>query len=402
MRSLFSFILILLMFELSAQIAPEHSNWESITSYPNGGRDDGSGFAIDGMLFFGCGMNASFQLTNDWSAFDTRTNSWITMDTLPAEARQYACAFASNSRGFLVGGIKDGSQFTNACFLFIPEIMQWMKLNNAPWSARGAAAVFVVGEYAYLGGGRNDSVHFNDLWRFNMTTLSWDSLGTIPGNGKDEMVAFSAHGSGYFMLGREKSGETTNEVWRFDPFNELWFKMSDFPGSARAYAAGSSARSGALIVGGQSDSLDLLSEVYYYDSNDDRWTIIADLPQEYRGAELLKSGNYYYTFGGLTHRFTRLDAVYRLEMLESKMQDIPRPFNVSPNPSNSYVVIRSAFDQPFVSVQLYGISGHLILNQPSISSNFHTTINVSEVPPGVYILNIEGKNVTQQTKLAIY
>ncbi len=62
-----------------------------------------------------------------------------------------------------------------------------------------------------------------------------------------------------------------------------------------------------------------------------------------------------------------------------------------PNPFTNVININSNEDTEVVgqTLNLYGTSGKLYLSQTIVSSN--TTLNLSNLVPGMYILKIEGK-----------
>jgi len=400
-RSLFILVFLCTVLEVLAQNSISYSDWSIVAPLPSGKVDDGSGFTLKCRLYYGCGMNESFRLRNEWNCYDIAKAKWIQMDTLPGEARQYASSFSSNSYGFVVGGILPDNRFSNECFLFDPSAMQWMKLDNAPWQPRGVAAVFTVGNYAFLAGGRNDSVHFNDMWRFNLETHHWDLIGDIPGDGKDEMSSFGIKGSGYLMLGREKNGCTNNQVWKYDLLNDSWSRMSDFPGKARTYSAVASSNSGALIIGGENGDGELLSECYFYNPDEDNWLHLPNYRIELRGAELLNVEDDFYVLCGLTQSNTGLNEVERITITKHRFYN-SSPFEVYPNPNRGEFAIKSTLDYEFRMVTVHDARGKFVERITGFASSNFSTLDLRDEEKGVYIVTIASEAFTQRLKILIY
>src|SRR5690606_26456592 len=97
---------------------------------------------IGNTIYVGTGMDVGFQLTNDWYAYDTATDSWESMASLPASARQYCAAFSIDGKGYLVGGI-DANGPLSDLWMYDPLTNDWNSMTSLPDQGRYASTAFV-------------------------------------------------------------------------------------------------------------------------------------------------------------------------------------------------------------------------------------------------------------------
>ncbi|NQV52535.1 MAG: T9SS type A sorting domain-containing protein [Flavobacteriales bacterium] len=402
-RSLFFFAFVCLAYSPSAQVTINPSPWNVESLYPGGRIDDGAGFRIGESLYFGTGIDQSYTLRKDWWKYDLKARKWHSISNIPSSGRQYALAFATHRLGYLFGGVLAGNTFTNECFRYDPLTDQWQTLPNPPWSPRAAMACFRVGERVYVLGGRNDSIHFTDAWMFDLSTEEWVASDSLPfQEGRDEMVGF-AHGNvGYVMLGRSLS-EVHSDMWRYNTLSGEWKSVESFEGEAVSYAAAVRTKAGAVIAGGQDADGKLVSASYYFDASTESFEALPDLAMgEVRGMQLLSKGDSVYSFGGLTHNFTRIQEVQHLRLNERHtFEDIPEIILV-PNPARDRVAIFWAWgDLHSVQYNLYDITGRLVKHGSSSVPSEYLELSLTDVPMGVYLLSLSDGSISRKKVLVV-
>ena len=143
MRGLFFILTYALGIHAQAQLNVTHGVWQMETIYPGGWIDDGVGCAVDSFLFVGTGIDANYNLREDWWSYNVYTKQWTREMDLPGDARQYATAIAFGEKIYLMGGALKDQTFSNEVFVFNKRLKTWSQLTSAPWSPRGAAAHFI-------------------------------------------------------------------------------------------------------------------------------------------------------------------------------------------------------------------------------------------------------------------
>ncbi|MEQ9186371.1 MAG: kelch repeat-containing protein [Cryomorphaceae bacterium] len=402
-RSLFFLVLCLAWHKSHAQVEIDPSEWSVETYYPGGRIDDGAAFQLNGHLYMGTGIDQSYQLRNDWWRYDLATKAWSPVSTLPGKGRQYATAFSSDRFGYLMGGILMGDSFTNACFRYDALRDQWNSLAQPPWSPRGAMAKFKVGNTLYLFGGRDGTEHFLDVWAFDLKTENWSHEGELPFEmGRDEMIAFGCSQYGYLLMGRS-STESYSDMWRYDIIHRVWKRLPDFPGNAVSYASAVRARSGAVVAGGQDEQGYLLSECFYFDCGEEKFEALPNLAVgEVRGMDLASIGDSVYSFGGLTHNFTRLDQVQLLELNGTEEFDQVPEVKLIGHPARSEVrLIWDLGAHYTIHYRLFTTQGLFVTSGRLPAPAGYSVIGLEEVNPGIYLLSLTANGTTVVEKLVV-
>src|ERR1043166_2957203 len=89
------------------------NTWVQKNDFAGTQRDDGVSFSINGIGYFGTGMDAGFQLNNDLWEYNPANDAWTQKASLPAAPRQYAVGFSLNGRGYIATGIDNTGNYCN-------------------------------------------------------------------------------------------------------------------------------------------------------------------------------------------------------------------------------------------------------------------------------------------------
>jgi|WetSurMetagenome_2_1015567.scaffolds.fasta_scaffold00001_221 N-acetylneuraminic acid mutarotase len=68
----------------------------------------------------------------------------------------------------------------NDFFEYDPESGTWLQKEDFPGHSRTLATSFCAGDFAYMGTGISGSTLYNDIWKYDPTTDSWNLVGNIP------------------------------------------------------------------------------------------------------------------------------------------------------------------------------------------------------------------------------
>jgi N-acetylneuraminic acid mutarotase len=216
--------------------------------------------------------------------FNGTVKTWTKKADFPGAYRFYGEAFSVN--GELYYGFGEGrweppsccenGQYFNDLWKYDPNSNSWNFIGNSPISKRSRMVSIVINNKAYIGLGWiswPSVTSFNDLWEFDVFSNSWNEI-TIPvginGNSSLNATSFVINNKGYFV-GVTFSGvdwDRHADVWEFDPAVPSWTKKSDYPDMIYGEVATTINNHGLVLSSAINDSR---SRVYEYDPIKDRW-----------------------------------------------------------------------------------------------------------------------------------
>lgn len=102
-------------------------------------------------------------------------------------------------------------------------------------SPRASATCFVYDGQAYLFGGRDSSgIYQNDLWRYTLSTDSWENIGVTPLSPRVNATA-CVHGDkvyiglGYIGGSIYEDVSYPNDWWEYTPATKSWKQLASYP-----------------------------------------------------------------------------------------------------------------------------------------------------------------------------
>jgi N-acetylneuraminic acid mutarotase len=208
--------------------------WTRLPDHPGVPRDDASSFVIGTKLYVGTGMDAGFQLTNDWWCFDASTESWSAIAALPSTGRMHCAAFAIDGRGYLFGGV-DANGYLNELWCYDPNTDDWTQGPSLPGGGRMSHVAFTLGDTGYIATGRfgPDEAITNELWAFVPGTGQWTQRASLPGDPRLLGAACADDAYGYLFTGQDAAQQGVTDAWRYDPVNNAWSALPACIGAAR-------------------------------------------------------------------------------------------------------------------------------------------------------------------------
>ncbi|MDC1212044.1 T9SS type A sorting domain-containing protein [bacterium] len=357
-------------------------DWNRLDDFPGGARDDGSTFAIDGLGYYCCGNDLSFNLRNDCWQFDPNQNGWSEVASLNGRARQYSLGFSSDSLGYVFGGILDTGSFIGTLDVYDPKLDSWIT-RPTPLEPRAKSSGVKIGDFLYLFGGLGDSAIFGDFWRFNLGSGSWEQLDSTPFGARYDMIAYEIGGMAYFGLGQD-TNNYYQDIWKYDVLSQQWMKLDDFPGSVRVYSCVLEYPDGAILAGGADESGNLLDEVYFWNVELEGWVKTSrGYPIMNRGMRGFTLSGKIFFIGGLTSNFTRVPLVYQLDFSSNPVQNT---IQIWPNPvrEDVSVFIQSEWKANQPQVEIFDSSGNLIEAEFQYFNRELIRLETSELKNGVY------------------
>lgn len=210
------------------------AQWVQLPDFPGTARDDAASFHWYDKVFVGTGMDAGFQLTNDWYAYSMTTESWEAVASLPASGRQYCNGFRlGDERGYLFGGV-DANGPLNELWRYDPLTSTWTQRASLPAAGRYACAVIASGDHAYICGGMLDGgIPTSEVWRYDLVSDSWEPRAPMPGTPRHRAAVVD----NVVVGGADSSLEALTEAYAYNPFNDQWTLRPELPGPRFGAAA---------------------------------------------------------------------------------------------------------------------------------------------------------------------
>lgn len=162
----------------------------------------------------------------DFWEFNPCTEEWAQRPDVPYFSSQgigYNFAFNMGNKGYFMA--------TESNILVEYHFGQnaWERKNDFPGNSRLQSSGFYADSIFFYGFGSNtfngSSGKLNDLWKYNPSLDSWDSLALFPNGPRDSPVTFGINGNGF--VGSEYLGLSNADLWTFTPSSNSWQPTSE-------------------------------------------------------------------------------------------------------------------------------------------------------------------------------
>jgi hypothetical protein len=194
---------------------------------------------------------------------------------------------AATNKLYLFGGLA-GSTYYNDVWSLDLATLTWEELYphtagtaNTSYPAPRITAIMSVdsaGQYLYITTGQNGGTEYNDVWRFNLSSKSWQKLCTgSPCNSTVPESRYGAAGAnlgGDLIISHGFSAGRYDNTWRFDISSGEWEKLSPASGLplGRCLLDGAVVGSIFMIHGGQSNPDPFRADTWLFNLNTETWT----------------------------------------------------------------------------------------------------------------------------------
>lgn len=303
------FLLSLLCFSISYS-----QNWQSLPNFPGVPRDDGTGFILNDIAYFGSGLSPWWSEEADFYGLDLNSETWVTISSLPLDKeRQYATGFSStDGRGFIFGGV-NGTNYLNDLLQYDPITDMWTELTALPSTGRSGMACIVINDTAYIVGGKTATNQaINEVWAYCMSTNVWTQKNDFPFGNRWRASATSMNGKGYLIFGKDESSIFHNSFYVYEPEIDSWNPITPFPAYGRSHASLTSINNELYVCFGIDSLGNSHNDVWKYNSVTSSWTNLPGLPDLGRrgGIGLSWQNSIYYTTG-IDESDTRLNETWK-------------------------------------------------------------------------------------------
>lgn len=183
---------------------PTIDQWTSKASFPGAGRYQKIGFAINGKVYLGLGLDDKYIGMLDFWEYNPSTDQWIQKHDFPGKPRSFTKAIATQNRGFIAGGKIDAMD-SNEFWEYIPEQDTWKQRVAYAGAGFWALSGFSINNNVYVGAGYQQK----DFWMYaplsapkelileNNQVLSWRDMSA---NEQGFIIEYSHNNEVYQVL----------------------------------------------------------------------------------------------------------------------------------------------------------------------------------------------------------
>ena len=266
------------------------------------------------------GGRADKERVNDFWKYEIKTNRWFWQPDVPSSlfVRSGSSSWILNGLLWLYGGRNDSktSYSLDDLWSHNPATREWKRYTVTGNPGPRFGSSFWTDEennYLYLFGGKNDTTILGDLWRFDVSTLTWENVNAKGLSPRDDAVGLRIGEEVYlfgekeftslnlatmsatnivskgdepkkrsdsvmwsnedtiYLFGGRKDSKTFGDFWSYDTSSNQWTKRNDsiVPEARWGSAFATNRFSEVLLFGGQKqDSSTLSNDLWIFKYSD--------------------------------------------------------------------------------------------------------------------------------------
>lgn len=251
--------------------------WEAITDYPGVGITLLTGISDGTFGYVGLGSTDLSDVNKDFWKFDPSGNggsgSWSQLANFPGNDTWDCVSFILNGKIYVGLGASTNPIPSNKKFyVFDPNSNSWDDGNSVaqfPGEARIGASSFVLNGEAYVGLGYKNSFpaqYFDDLYKYNSSSNSWDTLNTFPGGARWTQISFVINNTAYMGYGIQTLSSPYRDFWSYT--SDSWTSITPLqplsPNDFYYSSIGVSTSMNGYLIGGSVQSTDNGKQVWEF------------------------------------------------------------------------------------------------------------------------------------------
>lgn len=389
----FSIFLLSCWFNGSSQ-----AQWEQAADLPGSARHHPVTFSIDGFGYVLTGMTNGSRLLNDFYRYDPSDDSWTTKTNFPGAARSFSYGVAHGGKAYVGFGLSS-SGYLNDLWEYDPTSDSWKQLATCGCAGRRHPAMLVTDNgKLFVGMGDNGSGDLNDWWEYDIASNTWTQRPSLPGPVRHHPYYFAIGNEAYVGFGH--SGRNIyKDFYVYQTSDNSWTKLADFPGEERVAGAQFDHKGLGFIISGEGvdhQNLDY-GEFYSYDPILDEWTERDPHPGDSRWATgTFVIDDRVYLVAGEDASSVMLKSMWSYDLtaiigapVSTDEVNSTQEMVVYPNPFGNELNI-AGMGQKGGQLRLIDLKGQVV-KAVEISAGSER-IDVSELPTGMYLLEIESED----------
>jgi len=390
------------IFQLNAQVT-----WQKMASLPGTARHHAIGLSHGTKGYVLTGENSS--LMKDFYEYNSLTNSWTKLADYPGPARSYGIGYVIGDKAYVgLGHSSSGAETDWWEYDF--NASKWTQKTDFPAAGRDHPASAVLNGKIYVGFGDYNGANYKDWWQYDPATDKWTSKTQYPGLAMHHPVTAQDEKLVYLSEGHLKSGSTnkgSNDFYSYDPVADKWTTLTDMPGPGVVAGASFFIGNNKIYSGlGITEPVTSFhKEFYEYDLTSGNWTAVTNYPGNgVFGPVSFVIGSAGYVATGQGSSSSSVQDLYKFSAV------VPVPdiltgeeFNLYPNPAVSSFKVEGKTGSEKVRYSMLNVIGEELRsgNIAGDGTGFSGTIDVKDLPGGMYFLKIENNGSTATKKVIV-
>jgi N-acetylneuraminic acid mutarotase len=278
MRIFINALFLCLFNSVSAQI--DTITWAQLSPLPDSIQRIGCGyFLIDSNFYVVGGLaNNSYPINTVWK-YHIPTDNWVQMKNLPFGPAETGGYFVLNGNAYFLtayDSITNGNCDTTF-WEYDPSGDNWIRKANFPDKPRQNSSSFSYNGMGYVGFTEGCITDDNHLWQYDPILDKWTQMTALPAAiAAGRAVTTALPAAAYFIAGTYPFGTFINDVWRYNIDSNSWDSIGQMSGLARWTPVFWSFDS-ILIGGGGEDGINSLNDFYSYNISTNIWNPVVFL-----------------------------------------------------------------------------------------------------------------------------
>ncbi|MBK9191507.1 MAG: T9SS type A sorting domain-containing protein [Crocinitomicaceae bacterium] len=308
--------------------------------------------------------------------------------------------FLTDFSGYIFGGYNSGT-FLNDLWQYDPISDQWTEKTSMPAVARSASAHFVIGDTAYIICGKTaDDYAINEVWAYSMSSDVWIQKNNFPFGNRWRASGASSQSKGYLLFGKNEILNYDEILYEYNPQIDSWSAIDTFPEAGRTHSSLLFFEDDLLVITGQDSNGNSYNDLWRYNLTAGSWDELNSIPADgRRGGISFHSSSAIYYSTGINQSNIRIKETWKNENpLTADPIEINSHLTLYPNPADNFFSIFGPQQSVNYKVQVYSISGELLMEGNAGSEN---SFDCSNLPNGFYTIFISTPGSVNCSKLII-
>jgi hypothetical protein len=375
------------------------------------------------------GYSAGSGTGNDYATIKYYPNgdtAWVRRYNGPANNSDIGYAIVVDTSGnAYVTGYSAGSGTSNdyATIKYYPNgDTVWARRYNGPGNGNDQAYAIAVdiSDNAYITGysaGSGTGWDYATIKYYPNGDTAWVRRYNGPGNGNDQAYAITVDTSrNVYVTGWSVGSGTGNDyatIKYYPNGDTAWVRRYNGPGNGNdyAYAIAVDNSGNAYVTGysaGSGTGWDYAT-IKYYPNGDTAWVCRYNGPgngnDQANAITVDTSRNIYVTgwsvgsSSGWDYTTIKYTPTGDVDENSTSRVSIGHRFNIFPNPAGNYFTIRSPSLVGYATIKIFDVSGKKIKEINNINSRMDDRISISDIKPGIYFVQIDGKIIQKIIKV---
>ncbi len=222
--------------------------------------------------------NYPLKIYNDCWIFDVESSSWVNIKVSSAISARYGHSLVNigSDKFLLFGGLGSYEYYNDTyIFSFTTNKFQLVETSTSPSKRYYHSMCFVPEENkVYLFGGFYAGVVLDDLWCFDIKTLTWQKIlcSNPPQPRWGHKMLYSSKNKKIYIIGGQDYTSTGlfNDIWEYDPQTNIFIQIQtpqQFLARSQFAATVCDELNFIMLFGGYLATQEYTNEVYFYNCN---------------------------------------------------------------------------------------------------------------------------------------